>query len=46
LWYDNNIVEADTSEEQKGGATEKVCSSLQTLIDKPHLFTQKHRDYL
>ena len=24
LWYDNNIVEADTSEEQKGGETEKV----------------------
>lgn len=24
LWYDNNIVEADTSEEQKGGETQKV----------------------
>ncbi|KAK3724319.1 hypothetical protein QZH41_001815 [Actinostola sp. cb2023] len=31
LWYDNNIVEADTSEEQKGGETEKYTDTWQAL---------------
>ncbi|XP_020903916.1 sodium/potassium-transporting ATPase subunit alpha-B isoform X1 [Exaiptasia diaphana] len=31
LWYDNNIVEADTSEEQKGGDTEKYTETWRAL---------------
>jgi len=31
LWYDNNIVEADTSEEQKGGETEKYTETWKAL---------------
>merc|ERR1711899_306263 len=31
LWYDNNIVEADTSEDQKGGDTEKYTDTWKPL---------------